>query len=636
MWGRSRRRYVRDYETSLFRPRRRKSRAKTFFKWVFVVGLVAAGVFWFQETPQLTDRVLRHLPVPHTLVSLQVEINGKPERLPAGAQRTVHPRDRLKVVQVETDGWIRWGLELAAGEQPWPEGPDASLTLKELLPAEEFESPVTVPLRVRWFDRELGSVRFTAKLGAKDWLQKAASAGSPDEKARYLEQALAEDPGNALARTQLASLYAEQGRLAEAEKLYGEILQMGRSRPVLERLVDVYKKQKKHDAVLKTYLELLRLTDDPGVFESLLTYLNKNLSPKNALAFLEKNLQEVPARYRGPWHLVRAELASRQKRWGEAAAAYEATLKAGVKDPNIHYNLSVVKAKTGDLRSAAADLEKYLQANPTDEANRMKLAALYERLGEGDKARTIYQQVIEKNPKQKTALVRLVALLDKAGDKKEQLKAYEMLSALEPENAVVHYNRALLYYELEQWEKAEEAFEKAAKLEPANPEPLRYLLALYQKRKDAEGQVRILRRLIELDKDNLSYYDTLFVLYDQAKNYDAIVEIFEKAAQQHPQVAAFHQYVLYGALKKGNQKKALRSLEQLSRLMPKEVKYLRQAARIHESLGQYEEALEKTKRILDVSPGDEEAKQDYLRLKLLLLGSKKTGFFYCNERSLVV
>jgi tetratricopeptide (TPR) repeat protein len=295
-----------------------------------------------------------------------------------------------------------------------------------------------------------------------------------------------------------------------------------------------------------------------------------------------------------------------------------------------------VKAKTGDLRSAAADLEKYLQANPTDEANRMKLAALYERLGEGDKARTIYQQVIEKNPKQKTALVRLVALLDKAGDKKEQLKAYEMLSALEPENAVVHYNRALLYYELEQWEKAEEAFEKAAKLEPANPEPLRYLLALYQKRKDAEGQVRILRRLIELDKDNLSYYDTLFVLYDQAKNYDAIVEIFEKAAQQHPQVAAFHQYVLYGALKKGNQKKALRSLEQLSRLMPKEVKYLRQAARIHESLGQYEEALEKTKRILDVSPGDEEAKQDYLRLKLLLLGSKKTGFFYCNERSLVV
>ncbi|WP_170920453.1 tetratricopeptide repeat protein [Desulfacinum hydrothermale] len=627
---------MRDYQTSLFRPRKKKNRAKTLVKWLLVLGLVAAGVLWFQGVPRVSQIVLEHLPVPHRLVGLQVQINGKPQRLPAGAQRIVHPEDRLEIVAVETDGWIPWGVKLFAGPVPWPPSPEGPLSFKELFPQEDFETPLKVPLRARWFGRELGAVSFVAKLGAKDWLHKADSAQSPEEKVRFLERALAEDPGNTLAKTRLAALYADQGRLAEAEKLYQEILRLGRSRPVLERLVHIYQRQKKHEAVLTTYLELLRLTDDPSVFEAFLAYLNKHLSVKRALAFLSRHLKEVPTRYRGPWFLVQAELASRSRRWGEAARAYEAALKAGVRDPNIHYNLSVVRAKTGDLKRAVADLEKYLEANPKDEANQLKLAALYEKLGRDDQAKRVYQRVLKRNPTKKAALVRLLALLEKTGDKKGQLKAYEMLSTLEPDNAVVHFNRAMLYYELQQWDKAEKAFAKVARLEPDNPEPLHYLLALRQKRKDAKGQVPILRRLVELEKDNLSYYDTLFVLYDQAKDYDQILKLFEKAVQDHPQVVAFHQYILYAALKKGDKKKALHCLEQLSRLMPKEVKYLRQAARIHESLGQYRQALEKTKRILDVSPGDEQAKEDYLRLKLLLLGNKKASFFYCIERNLVV
>ncbi len=636
MFGFRKNDYARHYEYSLFRPRRKKRSYTRWIKWLLFFGVVGAGIFWFQSDSRFVDAALDLLPVPHKLVAVHLEINGKGETLREGAQRIVTPSDAVRIVSLETDGWLKWGVSLSRQPVDWNRMTEKAERFKDLFPKETFESPRSYPLRALWWNRPLGAVTFVVKLSARDWIRKAAAAEAVDDKVRYLEHAIKEDPENVLAKTRLAALYVQQKRLVDAEKLYKDVLAMGRSRPILERLVDVYRLQKKHRAALETYLEILSLSDDSRVFEQLVDYLRSHLSLKRALAFVEKEADKVPERYRGAWQLVRAELATRLKRWGVAAKAYEAALRYGIRDPNIHYNLSVVRAKTGDLRKAASDLEHYLAANPADEKNWLKLGALYEKMGRDAKARRVYEKVVQRNPKSKVALIRLVALLQKTDDKEGLLRAYEKLAVLEPQDSLVQFNKAVLYYQLNRWEEAEAAFRKAAELDPANPEPLRYLLDLYRKKKDAEKEIQVLRRLIRMDKDNLSYYDALFMLYDQAGNYDAIVQFFSEAVQDHPKVTAFYQYILYGALKKGDQKKALQILETLSRMLPKDIKYLRQAARIHESLGQYKKALEKTKQILERAPEDEQAKKDYMRLRLLLLGQKKTGFFYCNPGWVVV
>ncbi|MEJ5363896.1 MAG: tetratricopeptide repeat protein [Desulfosoma sp.] len=620
------------YEGSLFRPRKKKSRAASVLKGaagaVVVVGLIVLA----QTQWNLLGAFSAHLPVPHRLEELVLEVNAKRETIPPDGEKILNPRDAVRFVGVKTDGWFSWGVKVRAPELDFHRVHSKAAVLRDLFPAEPFETPKTLAVEATWMGKRLGGARLVIQLDAKDWMSKAQEAGKTEDKIRFLEKVLESEPRNVLAKTQLAALYAEAGRASDAERLYEEVLELGQSRPVLERLIGVYKKQKKHAKVVEASLNLLQLSEDAQVFQDLLGYLQNNVPSKEALTLLKHYAGKVPAKYRGSWHLVRADLATKTENWSEAAQAYESAVASGVRDPNIHYNLSVVRTKSGDLDQAAEDLEKYLRANPNDVTNWLKLAAMYEKAGEESKAVKIYRDVVAKSPSEKRALVRLVALLEKSGDKNELLKIYENLARLDPDDRVVQWNLAMLSYEAKQWDKALSAFEKCAALSPNDPKPLKYLLDLYQKNKDQEKQIAVLQKLIAVDRDNLAYYDALFTLYDQARNYDAIIKVFEEASKNNPKVKAFHEYLLYGALKKGQKQKALAALEELCRLEPKEVKYFKQAAQLHESLGQYSKALEKIKRVLEINPNDAAAKDDYLRLRLLLVAPKKTGFFYCTDK----
>lgn len=589
--------------------------------------VVVAEISW-----GILGNVASYLPVPHRLHALVIELNGKREEIPADGEKILNPRDTVRLDTLKTDGWVSWGVTVRSSGVDLNPLRKKPAVLRDLLPGETFETPKTIHVEATWLGKPLGGVRLVVQLDAKDWLSKAQETTSVEERIRYLEKVLEAEPRNVLVKTQLAGLYAEADRPADAEKLYEEVLELGRSRPVLERLIAVYKKQKKHARVVEASLEVLQLSDDPQVFQDLVSYLQTQVPAKDALALLRQYSGKVPVKYRGSWHVVRADLATKGENWAEAAQAYESAVAAGIRDPNIHYNLSVVRAKSGDLDQAAQDLEKYLKANPQDVNNWLKLAAMYEKSGDDSKALKIYRDLVSRHPAEKRALVRLAALLEKSGDKAELLKVYENLAKLDPNDRVVRWNVAMLYYDTKQWDQALDAFEKYAALSPDDPKPLKYLLDLYQKRKDREKQMAVLQKLIALDPNNLAYYDALFTLYDQSKNYDAIVKLFEEAAKKNPKVTSFHQYLLYGALKKGQKQKALDALEELCRLEPKEVKYFKQAAQLHESLGQYSKALEKIKRVLEINPNDTAAKDDYMRLRLLLVAPKKTGFFYCTGK----
>ncbi len=113
--------------------------------------------------------------------------------------------------------------------------------------------------------------------------------------------------------------------------------------------------------------------------------------------------------------------------------------------------------------------------------------------------------------------------------------------------------------------------------------------------------------------ENQNYYETIFTSYDQRKDYTGMVTFFRNAAQQHPDSVAVHNYLLYAELKLGDNKTAVKELEDLIRLQPNEKKHLRQAANLYESSGDYGEALKKLDRILKLDPKDKEAKDDYLR-----------------------
>ncbi|NLI83466.1 MAG: tetratricopeptide repeat protein [Deltaproteobacteria bacterium] len=614
-----------DLSQSFGRPsKKKKRRVQGRYIVLPLVGvfLLYAAYSWL--LPGVSG-LAQYLPFPNELKALRFQHNGQEVILMPGTQVVLNPRDSLHLLEIQTDGWLHWGTRVSSPDldiRPVTSGP---VTLRDLYPGEEFETPKTLEINVQQWSRPLGKVSFLLQLDAKDWLQKANSASDSGRKVNYLEKALHENPGNVLLKTQLAGLYFDMKKYEAAGKLYREIDALGKSKSILERLLAVYQIQNKTQDALMVYVDLLKLSEEPEIFKEFLDYLQKNLSKDQAVRFLEKVQGDIPQAFHSSVHLFLADLSAQNKNWSKAAAAYEKAIKSGVKDSDVLYNLAVTYQQGDDPDKAVQALERYLERNPADTRSRMQLGGLYEKKGAWSQARQSYEAVLNRNPQNKDALVRLLAVLEKAHDKAGLQSTYEKLAQLQPRNKTVRHNLGVLHYEAQNWEKAAESFEAVASIDPKDVESRKYLLNIYRKVKNDKGEAAVLQSLAVLDPRNPAYQEAIFKSYDEKKDYKGMVAHFRALAQKSPDSLTVHNYILYGLLKSGDTKGAAKQMDNLIRLQPKEKKHLKQAANLYETVGDYPEALKKIEQLLKLDPNDKEAKDDYLRVRMLVLSGKKTS-----------
>ena len=595
------------------------------FMWVIPLVVLAGGAYlWMSSSRSSAEGSSGTLGIfPNQLIAMRFQHNGKEVILMPDSQCVVNPRDTLQLLEIKTDGHLSWGTKIVSSEMDVRTMREKPVTIRDFWPQESFEAPKTVEIQALSWSQSIGKVSFQIQLDGRDWLQKANSTDDYDRKASYLEKALQENTGNILVKTQLAGLYYEGKRYDDAAHLYKEVDETGKTEPVLERLLAIYQAQNKADDALLIYLDLLKLTEDAETFKSFLNYVQKHKSKVEAGRYLEKHQQQIPKQFQSSLLLVLADLNTQTKNWTKAAASYEKAIKAGVKDPDILYNVAVAYQQGDDPDKAIQALERYLQKNQGDLKSWMQLAELQQKKGATAQARSTYETILQKNPQNKEALLRLVSLLEKTNDKAALQSAYERLYQAQPKNRTVQHNLAILYYETKKWDKAAEMFEALASADSKDVESRKYLLDLYGKLKNEKAEATVLRSLAQMDPNNRSYQDAIFKSYDEKKDYKGLVAFFREVAEQRPDSVLTHNWLLYGYLKLGDNKGALKELEQLIRLQPKEKKHMRQAANLCESSGNYSEALKKVDLILKLDPKDKEARDDYLRLRMQTMGKKK-------------
>jgi tetratricopeptide (TPR) repeat protein len=398
----------------------------------------------------------------------------------------------------------------------------------------------------------------------------------------------------------------------------------GKTQPLLDRLLVIHQRQNQVDEALDVYLDLLSLSKDPEDFKRFLQYLDKHKPNAEAEKFLRENRKTLPASFQSTIDLFLANLYTEMKDWSKAAANYEKAVKSGVKDPDILYNLAVSYQQGDNPEQAIPALERYLKTSPQDIKSWMQLGALQEKKGALDQARETYETVLQKSPKNEEALVRLVALLEKAKDKQALESAYEKLTQLQPRNKAAQFNLAMLYYEGQKWDKAAGAFNRVAELDSKDLQAKKYMLDIYRKTKNSAGEIEILQALAQVDKGNIDYYKSLFTIYDEKKDFKSMSALLQKGVEQYPDSVQLHQYLLYAQLKLNNKKAAVKELEQLIRLEPKEKAHLRRAADLYESQGQLTEAQKALEKYLKLDPKDKKAQDDFMRLSRRLLENKKS------------
>ncbi len=554
---------------------------------------------------------------PTKLVALLFQHNGQELILLPDSQVIVNPRDTLQLVQLKTDGWLSWGTKVASSDVDVKAiSRKPGVTIKDLFPHESFETPKPIELRVLLWNRPIGKVSLLVQLDFKDWLHMANTSADIEKRISYLERALHDNGSNILIKTQLAGLYFDCKRYPDAARLYQEIDQSGKSTSISEKLLVAYQIMNKTDEALQVYLDLLKMSEEQQTFREFLTYLKKKKTSEQAGKFLEKHERDIPHSFQSQVLIEIAQLASDGKDWQKAASAWERAEKAGVMDSNVQYNLAVTLLRNGKTDDAIAEFEKYLHKNPNDVKSWLLLADLYEKKGDQAQARTTYESVIQKNPHSKEALICLIPILEKMNDKAGQVTNYEKLLQMEPNNRKYLFNAAMLYMDEKRYDKAQAHLRSIASMDPRDVESRKQLLIIYQKLRDDKGEIQVRQELAKLDPKNPASLDLLYKYYEDRKDYKGMQAYFRGMAEQDPDSINLHKYLLQAATKLGDKKAALRELESLIRLQPKEKRYYRLAADLYEETGNYGEASKKLEAILKIDFKDQRAKEDYERIKI--------------------
>ena len=554
---------------------------------------------------------------PSKLVALHFQHNGQELILVPDSQVIVNPRDFLQLVQVQTDGWLSWGTKVVSSDVDVKAiSRKPGVTIKDLFPQESFEAPKNVELRVLLWNRPIGKVSLLVQLDYKDWLHKANTSADIDKRIAYLEKALGDNESNILIKTQLAGLYFDSKRYADAARLYQEIDESGKSRNISEKLLVVYQIMNKPDEALQVYLDLLKLTEEQQTFREFLAYLKNKKTADQAGKFLERHEREIPHSFRSQVLVEIAQLASDGKDWQKAASAWERAEKAGVMDSNVQYNLAVTLLRNGKTDEAVVEFEKYLHKNSNDVKTWLLLADLYEKKGNHPQAMACYESVIQKNPHNKEALISLIPILEKMDDKSGQIANYEKLLQIEPNNRKYLFNAAMLYMDQKKYDKALAHLNSIASMDPKDIESRKQLLIIYQKLRNDKGEIQVRQELAKLDPKNPASLDSVYKYYEDRKDYKGMQAYFHALAEKDPDSISLHKYLLQAATKLGDKKAALHELEHLIRLQPKEKKYYRLAADLYEETGNYAEASKKLEGILKIDFRDQRAREDYERLKI--------------------
>lgn len=194
----------------------------------------------------------------------------------------------------------------------------------------------------------------------------------------------------------------------------------------------------------------------------------------------------IDADYKDAWESMGDVLFSNQKKWAEAADAYEHLAKLAPTADN-YYTLGSAYYNNDQYDKAAAAYRQSLALNPKDKDTKQSLADA-EAKAKSNNANGSKQSNATTDDAQFAqgeTLFKQGLEYDKAGDKKKAIKAWEQAAKILPDQAAIFFNLGTAYYNTRQYTKSVAAFQEVSRLDP-NHADLKEYLAQAEAAKKAE------------------------------------------------------------------------------------------------------------------------------------------------------
>jgi tetratricopeptide (TPR) repeat protein len=557
---------------------------------------------------------------------LLLEKNDQPLRLLNGDTFECHPQDNVKIIEISTNVLFNVGVRLASKDFDVTALRYEKMPLSALLPNHALLGKYQFKVTVKRYNADLGSIEFVIEPYVEDWLDKVERTIDPERRIALLEEAQQAAPQDDKIKERLIQEYRALKRWPQAAKLLEEMVKEKPDEQRLFELYDIYENMNDSEGMVSVLRRLLQKTpDDAELRLRLARTFEKAKKLPEAIREYESVLSRLDPKEKLAVYKTLGYLYTETADLQKAIASYLKAAELDKKDVNLYYNLATLYEKIGDKEKADQFLAQAVALQPEDIESRLNLAESLFNKGKLDEARTYLDEVIRRKPDSLRALLLLVQIADKKGDKKRLKDLYEKVYALAPDNEIVLYNLAVLEYEAANWEKSLSYFEIYAKNHPKDLETLRFLFDLYKKQKKEDSAFATAKTLLSMNPGDPAPYPFVFEYLNARNDFKQMAEIMQAGIQARPEDVELRQYLVFALLKMGKEDTASIQLEQLAKLKPKDVNLLLQLARLQESQGNAKEALETYKRVLEISPGLQEAEDAYLRLRLNQLPLEQQG-----------
>ncbi len=556
---------------------------------------------------------------------LLIQKNGTPLKLLNGEEIQLKPADEIKIVNISTNICFNRGVRLVAKDFDVTALLYEETTLAALIIDRDIFNRYEFQLMVKYYTQDLGYINVVIEPTVEDWLDKADRSIGEERKIAVLERALQVAPKDARITDRLIHGYIALKRWKQAARLLEEKAKEDPNPDVLYDLLDIYEAMSKPQEIVSTLNRLTKLSPkDAGVRYRLASYLEKTGKYSEAIREYEGLLGMVGKSDKLSIYKTLGFLYAEQNDPKKAIDNYLEATKLDDRDVNLYYNLSFLYEKIGQRDKADLYLSKAVAFQAGDMDSRLKLAERLIGKGQLKEAEDYLRQVLKKQPKTLEALLLMLKIAEKREDKTAIKKYYQEILALDPQNMAVTYNLGVMEYEAGNLEAALNYFQAFSKANPEDREVHVFLFDIYMKQKKPDQAFREARILIGLQPQEISYYRYMFEYLNSRNDFETMIEIMREGLASNPDNTELREYLALAYLKTDREDLAIIQLKEVLKHRPADVPLLLQAARLAEKLGRREDALEFYKRVVEISPGHEEAEDAYLRLRLeaLPLGKK--------------
>lgn len=194
-------------------------------------------------------------------------------------------------------------------------------------------------------------------------------------------------------------------------------------------------------------------------------------------------------------------------------------------------------------------------------------------------------------------------------DYKRAREIFEAALKITEHNYYLHGNLGYTLFKLQEMDKAKEHFDKALKLNDYYPEGYVYLAEFYISQKDFKSAGSLLENALKKELVHPRIYYNYGLVYLDKRDLNEAIKYFEKAYELDKEFKEAIGNLAYCHFQKGDRLKAFNLLQEGLRIDPNDFSMLKAAITVSLNLNKTKEAEEYIKRLIELYPSSDEAKQ---------------------------